>query len=107
MRPNVACSGSSRCSHRSLPTATACSGALQTRNCPLGATACYRALLLAILGRAYARAYGHAASYLGKLRRLAGELPQQHGLEPHASFEGVLRAKHPRKTAFWSKVAAS
>ncbi len=72
----------------------------------LGATACYRALLLAILDRAYARAYGHAASYLGKLRQLAAELPPQPGLEPHAAFEAALRAQHPRKTAFWSRVTA-
>ena len=72
----------------------------------LGATACYRALLLAILDRAYARAYGHAASYLGKLRQLAAELPPQHSLESHPAFEAALRAQHPRKTAFWSRVTA-
>jgi hypothetical protein len=36
----------------------------------LGAVVCYRALLVAILARAYARAYGHAAKYLGVLRPL-------------------------------------
>jgi hypothetical protein len=80
--------------------------ALEKSRNRLGATACYRALLLAILARAYARAYGHAASYLGKLRQLAAELPPQHGLEPHAAFEAALRAQHPRKTAFWSRVTA-
>ena len=80
--------------------------ALQTRNCPLGATACYRALLLAILARAYARAYGHAASYLRKLRQLAAQLPPQHSLASHEAFEAGLRASHPRKTAFWSRVTA-
>ena len=80
--------------------------ALQTRNFALGATACYRALLLAILARAYARAYGHAASYLRKLRQLAAQLPPQHSLASHEAFEAGLRASHPRKTAFWSRVTA-
>jgi hypothetical protein len=80
--------------------------ALEAQQRPTGASACYRALLLATLARAYARAYGHAANYLGKLRRLARELPQQHGLESHESFEAALRAKQGRKTAFWSRVAA-
>ena len=80
--------------------------ALEKSQHQLGATACYRALLLAILDRAYARAYGHAASYLGKLRQLATGLPPQCGLEPHTAFEAALRAQHPRKTAFWSRVTA-
>ena len=80
--------------------------ALEKVRHPLGATACYRALLLAILDRAYARAYGHAASYLGKLRQLAAELGPQRDLESHAAFEAALRAQHPRKTVFWGRVTA-
>ena len=40
---------------------------------------------------AYARAYGHAASYLRKLRQLAAQLPPQHSLASHEAFEAGLR----------------
>lgn len=91
---------------RDYPRLVPLAEALEKSQHRLGATACYRALLLAILDRAYARAYGHAASYLGKLRQLAAELGPQHDLESHGAFEAALRAKHPRKTAFWSRVTA-
>jgi uncharacterized protein DUF6880 len=44
--------------------------ALEKKGRLLGTIVCYRALLVAILTRAYARAYGHAAEYLRALRRL-------------------------------------
>ena len=44
--------------------------ALEKKGRLLGTIVCYRALLVAILARAYARAYGHAAEYLRALRRL-------------------------------------
>jgi len=69
-----------------------------------GETAIYRALLTAILTRACARAYGHAARYWVRLREIAatgiGLLP----LEPHADFEAAIRSRHSRKTAFWAHV---
>lgn len=70
-----------------------------------GATACYRALLLGILERAYVRAYVHGARYLAKLRNLALEVPDLHPLEAHASFEAAVRSKHARKVSFWKHVS--
>ena len=72
----------------------------------LGAVVCYRALLMAILARAYARAYGHAAEYLAALRKLDR---QSHGygtLPTHEAFEAALRNVHGRKVAFWSRLRA-
>lgn len=80
---------------------------LEARHRILGATACYRALLLDILSRAYVRAYSHAARYLGKLRRLALEAPNPQPLESHESFEATLKAKHARKISFWNHVRGS
>lgn len=65
-----------------------------------GATAIYRALVLNILERANARAYGHAARYLERLELMAAtDLPP---LPSHEDFLVQLRSKHARKTAFWA-----
>jgi len=70
----------------------------------LGETAIYRALLTAILTRAYAPAYGHAARYWARLREIAatgvGLLP----LESHEDFEATIRLRHARKKSFWAHV---
>ena len=92
---------------KSYPRLVPLAEALEGRHCALGATACYRALLLGILTRAYAKAYGHGARYLAKLRQLATEVPDPHPLERHESFEAALKAKHGRKVAFWNQVKAS
>jgi hypothetical protein len=72
----------------------------------LGAVVCYRALLTAILVRAYVRAYGHAAEYLGALRQLDLRVPGYGALPTHEAFEGALRNMHGRKVAFWSRLGA-
>jgi hypothetical protein len=69
-----------------------------------GCTACYRALLLAILARAYARAYGHAARYFKKLGEIARRQPDMRPLASHEAFEAIVRSQHARKVAFWSYV---
>lgn len=79
---------------------------MEARRRAVGATACYRALLLDILSRAYVRAYVHAARYLGKLRHLALETPDPQPLDSHETFEAAIRAKHARKVSFWSQVRA-
>jgi hypothetical protein len=79
---------------------------MEARHRAVGATACYRALLLDILSRAYVRAYVHAARYLGKLRNLAREAPDPRPMESHESFEAAIRAKHARKVSFWNHVKA-
>ena len=92
---------------KSYPRLVPLAESLEGRHCALGATACYRALLLGILTRAYAKAYGHGARYLAKLRQLATEVPDPHPLERHELFEAALKAKHGRKVAFWKQVKAS
>jgi len=81
--------------------------AMQARQRLRGETAIYRALLTAILNRAYVRAYGHAARYWARLREIAatgvGLLP----LESHEDFEAAIRSRHARKTAFWAHVSGS
>jgi hypothetical protein len=72
----------------------------------LGAVICYRALLTAILARAYVRAYGHAAEYLAALRQLDLRVHGYGALPTHESFEAALRDMHGRKAAFWSRVRA-
>ncbi|GAC1427035.1 MAG: hypothetical protein NVSMB6_27260 [Burkholderiaceae bacterium] len=76
--------------------------ALKTHQRLRGETAIYRALITAILTRAYARAYGHAARYWVRLREIAatgiGLLP----LGSHEDFEAIIRSRHARKTSFWA-----
>jgi hypothetical protein len=67
----------------------------------LVAVVCVRALLTAILARAYVRAYGHAAKYLGALRQLDLRVPGYGALPTHLAFEAALRNMHGRKVAFW------
>lgn len=78
--------------------------ALQAQQRWRGATAVYRALLQAILAKAYSPAYGHAARYWHRLAAIAG---QAHGLLPlqdHDDYIAALRQKHARKSAFWAQI---
>ena len=81
--------------------------ALQARDRSRGETAIYRALLTAILDRAYARAYGHAARYWVRLGTIASTGIDLRPLEPHEAFETAIRSRHARKSAFWAKVNQS
>lgn len=67
-------------------------------------TVVYRALLIGILDRAYARAYSHAARYLWRLQEIAGTGVDLSPLQSHADFETAIRARHGRKPAFWAHV---
>ena len=78
--------------------------ALKTHQRLRGEAAVYRALLTAILNRAYARAYGHAARYWARLREIAATGIRVLPLESHEDFEAAIRSRHARKTAFWSHV---
>jgi hypothetical protein len=71
----------------------------------LAATVLLRALVDAILARAYAKAYGHAGRYLRELRALAEEIVDYRGHCSHVEYESSLRAKHGRKTSFWLHVS--
>jgi hypothetical protein len=81
--------------------------ALQARGRSRGETAIYRALLTAILDRAYARAYGHAAQYWVRLGTIAATGVDLRPLEPHEAFEAAIRSRHARKSAFWARVNRS
>ncbi|HEX6006181.1 MAG TPA: hypothetical protein VFZ14_19475 [Burkholderiales bacterium] len=88
--------------HRLVPLAQT----MEEKGRLLGAVACYRALLTAILARAYARAYGHAAEYLAALRQLDLRVHGYGALPTHEAFEAALRNMHGRKVAFWSRLRA-
>jgi hypothetical protein len=77
---------------------------LESKGRLLGAVACYRALLVAILTRGYARAYGHAADYLHVLRSLDARVGNYRDLATHQAFESTLRSAHGRKVSFWNRV---
>lgn len=64
----------------------------------------YRALLCAILERGYARAYGHGARYLERLRELARSGVGSTSSLSHESFESDIRLRHGRKSSFWAHV---
>jgi hypothetical protein len=80
--------------------------ALEDKGRVLGAIVCCRALLVAILARAYARAYGHAAEYLHTLRRLDGQVHDYQSLPTHQAFESSIRSMHGRKVGFWKRVGS-
>ncbi len=67
-----------------------------------GATAIYRALLVAILERAYTPAYRHGARYWARLQVLAGKCPGITPLESSEAFEARIRSQHGRKSSFWT-----
>ena len=82
--------------------------ALEKSGLSSAATAVYRALLVAILDRAYAPAYRHGARYWAQLQALAqnstGPMPLG-PLEPHEAFEARIRLQHKRKSSFWAHVS--
>jgi hypothetical protein len=80
--------------------------ALEKKGRLLGSIACYRALLLDILARAYSRAYWHAAEYLQALRRLDSRVDDYGPLLAHEAFESMLRSMHGRKVSFWNRIRA-
>lgn len=70
-----------------------------------GETVVLRALLNDILERASSPAYGHGARHLLRLREIAHDGPPLDPPPSHAAYEQRLRAVHPRKAAFWGRVA--
>jgi hypothetical protein len=77
---------------------------LEERACWASATAVYRALLLAILERAYTPAYRHAAKDWHRLRELAELCPDPSPLMSPAEFEAAVRQRHGKKVSFWGLV---
>ncbi len=79
--------------------------ALESERLWTGATAVYRALLVAILDRAYSPAYAHGATYWAKLQALAQRCAALMPLEPPETFEARIRMQHKRKSSFWAHVS--
>jgi hypothetical protein len=77
---------------------------LEDHECWAGATAVYRALLDAILNRAYARAYSHAFRYWQRLGAISERGANLAGLVTHAAYVAEVRRKHARKVSFWAYV---
>lgn len=77
---------------------------LEDHACWAGATAVYRALLDAILNRAYARAYGHAFRYWQRLEAISERGANLARLGPHEAYVAEIRRKHARKVSFWAYV---
>ncbi len=73
---------------------------------PLATTILCRALLDDILTRARSKAYGHGATYLGKLALLADDTDAARPGEmaDHATYLAGLKQAHHRKSGFWSRV---
>ena len=78
--------------------------AFENADCNLAATACYRALLLAILAQARRKAYGHGARYNKKLEALAKRIKGFKSLETHHAFVQQLHSAHERKKSFCARL---
>ena len=78
--------------------------ALQSHERWRGATAVYRALLNAILAKAYAPAYGHGARYWHHLHAIAAQSEGLLPLQAHDEYVAAIRQKNARKVAFWAQV---
>ena len=83
-----------------VPLATA----LEDKALWTGATAVYRALLVAILDKAYSPAYRHGARYWLRLQALAQKCSGLMPLESPEAFEARIRLQHKRKSSFWAQV---
>src|SRR5271163_519132 len=72
---------------------------------PLAATLLLRAMIDDTLDGAKSTRYKHAARHLIECQSLASAI-QDYGLfETHQAFVARLRAKHGRKSGFWSQFA--
>lgn len=81
--------------------------ALEERGRWTGATAVYQALLVAIPEKGYTPAYRHGARYWAWLQGLAQKSSGLMPLKPPEAFEAGIRAKHARKSSFWSQVGGA
>ena len=71
---------------------------------PVAATLLYRRMIESILGRASANQYGYAVRDVRNCESLAGQLPEDAGIEGHDAFMARLRKEHGRKSKFWDLV---
>jgi hypothetical protein len=92
---------------RDYGTLVPLAAALERKGLWAGATVVYRALLVAILDRAYAPAYHHAARYWARLAALAPNCTVLRHLESPEVFDAGIRARHKRKSSFWAHVSGA
>ena len=72
---------------------------------PLAATLLRRAMIEDTLDGAKSTRYKHAARHLLECRSLVAGIQDFGTFETHEAFVSRLRAKHSRKTGFWSQVS--
>jgi hypothetical protein len=78
--------------------------ALEDKQQPLTATLLRRAMIEDTLKGAKATRYRHAARHLLECRTLEPSIGDHGRFETHDAFLARLRARHGRKTGFWSQV---
>lgn len=82
---------------------TPAAAALETKE-PLAATILRRAMIDFTLGRARSSRYEHAARHLAECESIAPMIKDWSDVPDHTAYLAQLRAAHPRKTGFWSRV---
>jgi hypothetical protein len=65
----------------------------------------YRAMIEDTLNGAKSSRYAHAARHLVECQSLSLKLQKQNDIESHDAFLAKIKARHARKTGFWSRVA--
>jgi hypothetical protein len=89
---------------RDYPILNAAAGVLSDVH-PLAATVIRRRMIDSTLERAASNAYVHAAQALAACQALEGEVDWSQSTRPsHADYLAGLRARHGRKSGFWSLV---
>ncbi|MEO7245839.1 MAG: DUF6880 family protein, partial [Rubrivivax sp.] len=89
---------------RDYGTLVPLAAALEDKGLWTGAAAVYRALLVAILDKAYSPAYRHGARYWSRLQALADKCSGPMALESTEAFVARIRTQHKRKSSFWALV---
>ncbi|MBL4769402.1 MAG: hypothetical protein JKY94_17150, partial [Rhodobacteraceae bacterium] len=74
---------------------------------PMAATLARRAMILETLKNNRSKRYGYAATHLAECGVSDGQISDYQTHPTHSAFMEVLRKLHPRKTAFWSRVASN
>ena len=77
---------------------------LQSHRHLLAATIVFRALLVSLLDRGYAKAYRHGAGYLHQMQIMAPGIVDWQKMSGHAEFCQYLQDHHGRKRSFWAQV---
>jgi Family of unknown function (DUF6880) len=72
---------------------------------PQVASLLYRAMIEDTLNGAKSSRYAHAARHLVECQSLSHKLKKQNDIESHDAFLARMKARHARKTGFWSRVA--